>query len=251
MNEFGLIGFPLTASFSAEYFKQKFEQLGISNTHRYQLFQLNAIAKLNELLINNPNIKGLNITIPYKQQVLKYIDELDESAAAIGAVNCLRISGSFPHCHITGFNTDAWGFEQSLLAWLPTVTQHKALILGTGGSAKAVLHVLNKLKISWLQVSRQPDANQIDYKSISENILNEYTLVINTTPLGMHPNINEMAPLPVDWLGPQHCVYDLIYNPAETKLLVEAKQRGANTLNGLHMLHLQADRSWQIWSGKI
>lgn len=251
MNQYGLIGFPLTASFSAAYFKQKFEHLGLMHSHAYNLFPLQHIEGINDLLQQHPDLKGLNITIPHKQSILPYIHHLDETAIAIGAVNCLRIEGTYPNHQITGYNTDAWGFEKSLLAWLPTAAQHKALVLGNGGSAKAVTFVLAALNAKWLQVSRTPQPNQIGYADITESLLNEYTLIINTTPLGMHPDINSMAPIPLQWLTAKHHVYDLVYNPAETKLLQHARKNGAAALNGLAMLHLQADRSWHIWSGKI
>ncbi|MCU0443116.1 MAG: shikimate dehydrogenase [Bacteroidia bacterium] len=251
MNQYGLIGFPLTASFSAAYFKQKFEALGLIHSHAYNLFPLQNIEDINDLLQRYPTLKGLNITIPHKQSILPYIHHLDETATAIGAANCVKIEGQYPNHQITGYNTDAWGFEQSLRAWLPTAAQHKALVLGNGGSAKAVTYVLSALNIEWMQVSRTPQPNQIGYLDITESMLKAYSLIINTTPLGMHPNVNSMAPIPLQWLTAKHHVYDLVYNPTETKLLTEARLKGATILNGLHMLHLQADRSWQIWSGKL
>ncbi|GAB4496141.1 MAG: shikimate dehydrogenase [Saprospiraceae bacterium] len=247
MRHFGLIGWPLGHSFSKKYFTEKFAREGITDA-RYELFPLENISSLPLLLEQNPELRGLNVTIPHKETVMAFLHHLDETAQAVGAVNCIKIENQ----KLRGFNTDVIGFEMSLKTmdggrW--TVDGSQALILGTGGAAKAVAFVLKKLGISFQFVSRNPKGeNQISYKDLSSLLIPHPSLLINTTPLGMSPNEDVCPDLPFEQLTPEHFVYDLIYNPAETLLLQRAKARGCTVKNGLEMLHLQAEAAWEIWN---
>lgn len=247
MRTFGLIGYPLNHSFSQQYFTEKFAREGIPNT-RYELFPLQNISDLPDLLHRHPDLSGLNVTIPYKTAVIPYLHALDPTAQAVGAVNCVRIRNSL----LTGFNTDVLGFEQSLRGILvqpKPLPSRQALILGTGGASKAVAWVLQHLGISYLFVSRQPEgAHQISYEAIAGLSAQTHHIIINTTPLGTYPNVNDCPPIPFDWLRPEHLVYDLVYNPPETLLLRRAAERGCMVKNGLEMLHLQAEAAWRVWS---
>ncbi|HMQ47685.1 MAG TPA: shikimate dehydrogenase [Saprospiraceae bacterium] len=242
---FGLIGYPLTHSFSKKYFSEKFEQEGIAGAH-YELFPLTAIQELPELMAKQPNLVGLNVTIPYKEQVMAYLDALDAGAAAVGAVNCIH----FVNGRSTGYNTDVYGFEQSLLNILKEQKNktQTALVLGTGGAAKAVCYVLKKLEIDHRLVSRSPGIGDCTYEDLDASVVEKYQLIINTTPLGMAPKVDACPPLPYDAIGASHILFDLVYNPLETLFLQKGKERGAVVKNGLEMLHLQAERAWQIWN---
>lgn len=246
MRLYGLIGYPLGHSFSQKYFSEKFVREGITDA-RYELFPLKNIADLPALLGQNPDLRGLNVTIPHKETVLSYLHELDETARAVGAVNCIKIENG----KLRGFNTDVIGFEKSLQTadggrW--TMFDKKALILGTGGASKAVAFVLKKLGISYQFVSRNPvGENQISYANLVSFLTPHPLLLINTTPLGMAPNMDVYPDLPFERLTPEHFVYDLIYNPPETLLLRRAKAQGCTVKNGLEMLHLQAEAAWEIW----
>ncbi|WP_432714514.1 shikimate dehydrogenase family protein [Pedobacter sp.] len=246
LRTFGLIGYPLSHSFSKKYFSEKFVEQGIAGCE-YDLFPLEAITQLPVLLQEHPQLQGLNVTIPYKVAVLPYINELDEAAAYIGAVNCISIGQRNGERYLTGSNTDAYGFEESLKPLL-TAGHQKALILGNGGAAKAVKYVLQKLGISFLSVVRTAAADAILYEEVNEALLKEYTVLVNTSPLGMSPNVDTFPAIPYEYLSEQHLCYDLVYNPAETKFLQLAKAKGAVIKNGLEMLVLQAERSWQIWN---
>jgi shikimate dehydrogenase len=240
---YGIIGRPLEHSFSPAYFNDKFRKQGIDA--RYEKFELAAIDEFPALLQNNPQLGGLNVTIPYKESVLAYLDELDPVTTAVGAVNCIRISNG----KTKGYNTDIIGFRESLLPLLQP--QHtKALVLGTGGASKAVLHVLDEAGINYTSISRSPDGRQLTYADLTSDIITAHKLIINTTPLGMHPHINQSPQLPYEAIGTQHLLYDLIYNPAETKFLSLGRQQGAVIKNGLEMLHLQAEAAWRIWHGR-
>ncbi|MGB1206149.1 MAG: shikimate dehydrogenase family protein [Chitinophagales bacterium] len=243
MQLYGLIGYPLSHSFSKAYFTKKFEALGITSK-QYELFPLANINELSILLAQHKNMVGLNVTIPYKEKIFAFLDEVDEAAAKIGAVNTIKIS---QNGKTKGYNTDVYGFEKSLKAMLQTHHQN-ALILGTGGAAKAVKYVLEKCDIRYKMVSRKPKANEFAYEDIDANLLQKYTLIVNTTPLGMSPNIKSCPDLPYQYLTKKHFLYDLVYNPAETTFLKYGKQQGAIIKNGLEMLHLQAEKAWQIWN---
>ena len=243
MNQYGLIGYPLSHSFSKKYFSDKFEQEGIKN-HAYNLFPIERIGNLPMLLESTEDLKGLNVTIPYKEYVLDFLDEIDEAAAEIGAVNTIRITNG----KLKGYNTDVYGFEISLHKLLGKNTIKNALILGTGGASKACAYVLNKLNIPFKYVSRTKKDGQFTYPELSRQIIDNHQLIINTTPLGTFPNADTCPDIPYEDLGSEHYLYDLVYNPEVSEFLKRGKERGAAIKNGLEMLHLQAEKAWEIWN---
>lgn len=246
-NQLGLIGYPLSHSFSKKYFTEKFAKANISNFN-YELFPIEQIADLPDLIKLMPNLLGLNVTIPYKVQVIPYLDEIDAEAEKVGAVNTIR----FEQGKLKGYNTDIYGFEHSLLDLLKSsskpLNQLKALVLGTGGASKAVVHVLEKLGIFSQLVSRNQKSSVITYDSLDATKFKDYNIVINTTPLGTYPNVQTCPFLPYDAVQPYHYFYDLVYNPAESLFLKNGKQGGADIKNGLDMLVLQAEKAWSIWT---
>ena len=244
MKQFGLIGYPLSHSFSKGYFAEKFAKENIVDCH-YDVFPLEKVEDFVELCNTHKNLVGLNVTIPYKEKIIPFLDELDETAANIGAVNTIKFSNGKK----IGYNTDCFGFEMSLKPLLKPHHTH-ALILGTGGASKAVEYVLKKLGIDFHYVSRTKSAKAIAYEEVNDLIIQNSTLIINSTPIGMYPNVNDAPDIPYQFITDKHLLYDLIYNPEETQFLKEGKERGAQTKNGLEMLHLQAERSWQIWVGQ-
>jgi shikimate dehydrogenase len=243
--KFGLIGFTLSHSFSKTYFDEKFYRDGLRDYH-YDLYTLNNIDELKKILSDNPELCGLNVTIPYKEQVMKFLSDIDPAAKRIGAVNVIKVQ----HGKLTGFNTDSDAFRETLEKWFPNAKGSKALILGTGGSSKAVKEALNKLNIPFETVSREASKADHTYQSIEkdESIISGCNLIINTTPLGMSPNTNSLPSLNYDLLTADHYVYDLIYNPARTLFLQKAEMHGARIKNGLEMLHVQAEKAWAIWN---
>lgn len=246
MKQLGLIGYPLTHSFSKKYFTEKFEQLQLKEYH-YELFSIENIEMFPDLIAQNPALIGLNVTIPYKEKVIPYLDEIELSAKAIGAVNTIRIEDQ----KLIGFNTDVFGFEQSLLEAIEVSKLrniNKALILGSGGAAKAVSFVLRKLNISPLIVSRNPSKGDLTYHDISGKVVKENQLIINTTPLGMSPNISSAPDIPFELLNSRHLLFDLVYNPKKTLFLKKGEAQGAWIKNGLQMLYKQAEKAWQIWN---
>lgn len=242
---FGLIGATVSHSFSKAYFDEKFFREGLRDYH-YELFPLNNITEIEALLKDTKGLSGLNVTLPYKEQILKYLDEVDAAAKRIGAVNVIRIKEG----KLQGFNTDSDAFLETLDNWLPADKKFNALILGTGGSSKAVQEALKKKKIDFKLVSREARKGVITYEDLEKNPkhISDSKLVINTTPLGMSPNTETMPPIEYEMLGPDHFVYDLIYNPARTMFLQKAEMRGSSIKNGLEMLHVQAEKSWKIWN---
>lgn len=241
---YGLIGYPLSHSFSKKYFSDKFEKESIDNS-RYELFELEDIQELPALLKQHPDLVGMNVTIPHKQQVMRYLDELDASAKRVGAVNTIRFSGN----KRVGYNTDYYGFKESLEHWLGTADISKAIILGTGGASRAVKCVLYALEIDYLLVSRQASEHTITYDRLKNDYhLKDYPLIINSTPLGMSPNISTFPDIAYDQLSSEHFCYDLVYNPEVTTFMKKAEEHGATAKNGLEMLHLQAEKSWEIWN---
>jgi shikimate dehydrogenase len=242
---FGLIGYPLSHSFSKKFFTEKFEKEGIKD-RQYELFPLTEITLLKQLLTNK-ELEGLNVTIPYKVAVIPYLNEMDDAASVIGAVNCISISHEQEIPFLKGYNTDAYGFEESLKPLLAPHHQ-KALIFGDGGAAKAVKYVLSKLGITYLSVVRSAAEDCITYAEVSPALLQEYQVLINTTPLGMSPNLETCPPIPYEALSHTHLAYDLVYNPADTLFLRQAQAQHAVTKNGMEMLVLQAERSWTIWN---
>lgn len=244
-NLYGLIGYPLSHSFSEKYFTEKFEREQISDS-AYQLFPLESIEELPQLLKDHPQFRGINVTLPYKIAVLKYLDQLDPAAAQIGAVNVIKIDGD----QLMGYNSDAYGFEQSLLQFFdqsPQLRPEQALVFGTGGASKAIIYVLQKLNIPFQLVSRSAEKGDLTYKDIDPKVLEDHRLLINTTPLGMSPKIETAPSIDYDLLGKNHFLYDLVYNPLKTLFLENGKQRGAAVCSGLEMLHLQAEKAWTIW----
>lgn len=242
MNLYGLTGYPLGHSFSKQYFTQKFETEGLEDCF-FELFPLNSIDLFPEFIRTQPSLKGLAVTIPYKESVMKYLTQLSDEAEKIGAVNCIE----FLPEGLKGHNTDVIGFEQS---FVPLLRPHhtKALILGTGGASKAVQYVLNKLSVPYLLVSRNAGTGLITYDDINEPLLEEYTVIINCSPVGMSPNEDAAPAIPYEFIGPYHYLFDLVYKPDETKFLSEGKNRGAIIKNGYEMLLLQAEENWKIWN---
>lgn len=241
MDCYGIIGYPLGHTFSPGYFSKKFSDEGIDAI--YKSFPLEQITELPELLQRQTELRGLNVTIPYKEAAIQYLDELDAAARAVGAINCIRIQDG----RTKGYNTDITGFEHSLLPLLQP--HHKqALILGAGGAAKAVAFVLGKLGINFRKVSRSGQPEVASYDDLTTELVAAHTLIINTTPLGMYPDIYSFPPIPYNAVSAEHLLYDLVYNPAETRFLSLGKANGAIVKNGMEMLHLQADASWQIWT---
>lgn len=246
MRTFGLIGYPLSHSFSKKYFTEKFEKEGIENTV-YELFPLESIDEFPELIKSTPNLAGLNVTIPYKEAVIPFLDELDPKAEAIGAVNTIKLENG----KLKGYNTDYIGFKESLIKFVgPNPMPQQALILGTGGASKAVQVTLEDLGISYRFVSRSADAGQLSYESLNTQyqILNTAKLIINTTPLGMSPNIEGLPDLPYEQLTPNHFLYDLVYNPLITAFMQKGIDANCWVKNGLEMLHGQAEAAWKVWS---
>lgn len=239
---FGLIGYPLSHSFSKGYFAEKFKKENIHDAH-YEVFPIPDITLFPDLVHRSHNLRGLNVTIPYKEQVIPYLDALDPEAEAIGAVNTIKIE----HGKTTGYNSDVWGFEKSLLPQLQPYHLH-ALILGTGGASKAVAFVLDKLGITYRYVSRNATEEILGYAQLTPELIAEHKLIVNCSPLGMYPNVEACPDIPYAAITEHHLLYDLIYNPEETRFLQQGKAQGAATKNGLEMLVLQAERSWQIWN---
>lgn len=244
MKRFGLIGFPLIGSFSPAYFRKKFDSLGLP--YVYRTHPMETVGALRGFIDLQPDLSGLNVTIPHKQAVLPELDVLDATAEAVGAVNTIVIKRS-PVLHLTGYNTDVIGFERSLLAFIGEA-RPAALVLGTGGAAKAVVFVLKQLGIRYQLVGRQAAAAVLSYSQVDAAMLAAHPLVINTTPLGMPPVFGDLKPeLPYKAIGAGHFLYDLVYQVAVTPFLAEGVARGAKVKNGLEMLHLQADAAWELW----
>lgn len=242
---YGLIGLTVSHSFSKAYFDEKFFREGLRD-HRYELFPLKNIEEIETLFKETKGLKGLNVTIPYKESVMKYLDEIYPVAKFIGAVNVIKIANG----KRIGFNTDSDAFYETLSHWLPKDKTYQALILGTGGSSKAVQKALKKMSIDFKLVSRDKKHGDYDYEDLKKNpkIITDSKLIINTTPLGMHPNTDAMPAVDLDHITKDHYVYDLIYNPARTQFLQKAEMHGATIKNGLEMLHVQAEKSWEIWN---
>ena len=245
MDQYGLLGFPLGHSFSKTYFNQKFEAEKIDA--EYLNFELPNIKEVKNVLKEHPRLKGFNVTIPYKEQIIPYLDEMDHNAQLIGAVNVVKLSkGLFGKTKLKGFNSDIIGFKRSID---PLLQPHhrKALILGTGGASKAVFQGLKQLSVCATFVSRKAKEFCITYEEITPKTMEQYTVIVNTTPLGMFPNVDNCPPIPYDLLTPDHLLYDVIYNPDETLFMKKGKEKGATVKNGLEMLLLQAMAAWEIW----
>jgi shikimate dehydrogenase len=242
VRQFGLIGFPLSHSFSKGYFANYFSTENITDA-QYENYPIETIDAFLDLWKNNPNLKGLNVTIPYKKAVIPFLQNPSTVVETIQACNCIRLyEGAF-----YGYNTDVIGFEQSLLPFLKPHHQ-KALIFGTGGAAAAVEWVLQKMGIAYQLVSRKPAPGVLSYDSLDAGVIAAHSLLINTSPVGMYPQVEEAPSLPYEAITSKHHLYDLIYNPAETKFLTLGARQGATIQNGLEMLHIQANASWDLWN---
>lgn len=242
MRNFGLIGYPLTHSFSKKYFAEKFRKEGITEC-KYENYSLESIEQYPELEQIVENLEGLNVTVPYKEQIIPFLDGLSEAAAKIKAVNCIRFIGGKK----IGYNTDVTGFKNSLMPLLNPKPE-AALILGTGGASKAVAYVLDELGIRYYFVSRHSIDNGFTYAALTKEIIKAHQLIINTTPLGTYPNVENAPDLPYKYLEESHILHDLVYNPEMTRFLFSGKERGATVKNGYDMLVGQAEASWDIWN---
>lgn len=258
MKKYGLIGYPLTHSFSKKYFTDKFDKEGLDD-HEYELFPMQNLSDLPGLINTTRGLCGLNVTVPHKIGVMYYLDKIHPAAKEIDAVNCIKIVKHEPveaffsgelssmKVRLEGYNTDAYAFGASLSPLLKEYHQ-KALVLGNGGASRAVAYILNKLNISYKIVSRRAVSQQLSYKQLNADVMKEHLLIINTTPLGMAPAIEGFPDIPYELLSPRHLLYDLVYNPEETEFLKRGKAKGTIVKNGLEMLYLQAEKSWEIWN---
>lgn len=251
MDTFGLIGFPLKHSFSAKFFTEKFKQEEIDA--EYLNFEIKDIQDIRHIISFNQHLKGLNVTIPYKEEVIPFLDEISPEAHQIGAVNVIKVEREPGHVHhykLTGYNTDYIGFKRSLLPLIDPTSHRKALILGTGGASKAVAQTLTDLEIEWRYVSRTSGNHRLTYKDLSPAVISEHTLIVNASPVGTFPETGHCPDIPYGLLTPRHLLYDLIYNPEETLFLKNGKLQGATIKNGSEMLELQALAAWEIWNNK-
>jgi shikimate dehydrogenase len=242
--KFGLLGKNISYSFSKKYFTEKFEQLGLTNL-KYLNFDIPEIEEFPFIYYHiEEQFGGVNVTTPYKEEVMRYLDEIEDDAKEIGAVNTIKFTEDHK---LVGYNTDVYGFQNSIK---PLLKSHhkKALILGTGGASKAIAFALRKLGIEYKFVSRRLMENGFLYSVLNQQIMDEYTIIVNCTPIGTFPNTNESPNIPYDCITEKHLLFDLIYNPEETKFLEQGKQKGASIKNGLEMLELQAEKSWEIWN---
>ncbi len=244
MRRFGLLGRTLKHSFSQTYFTGKFREAGITDAV-YQNFELATIEELSTLLMSHPDLQGLNVTIPYKEDVLPFLTSANAVVQKIGACNCIKISNG----KLAGYNTDVVGFRQSLEPKLKPQHQ-QALVLGTGGAAKAIWYVLEELGIGYKKVSRGKTGADLTYEELTPEVLAEHLLIINTTPLGMYPNTDAAPALPYSAIGNHHFLFDIVYNPEVTAFLAKGTKRGAQTCNGYEMLIGQAEESWRIWTSE-
>jgi len=242
MRLFGLIGFPLTHSFSKKYFSEKFKAEKLADC-RYENFQIESVEELPKIISSNPSLEGVNVTIPHKESVIKFLHEKTGLVEWVGACNCIKIKDS----KLTGYNTDIIAFDRSLTKKLKP-NHRRALILGTGGAAKAIEFVLAELGIEYQFVSRNPTVNQISYQQLDVETIKSHPLIINTTPVGMYPKIDEAPPIPYDAITSEHFLFDLTYNPEKTLFLQRGEERGAAIENGYEMLVMQAEESWKIWN---
>ena len=242
MNRLGLIGKDISYSFSRGYFAEKFEKQKLPFTS--ENFDLKHISEFKELFTKDHNIVGFNVTIPYKEDIIPYLDSLNKKARKIGAVNTITIDKKG---RLKGYNTDCYGFKKSIKPFLKP-HHKKALILGTGGASKAIAYTLKKLNIKFEYVSRTKKPGvKFTYETLTSEILSHYTIIINSTPIGTHPNVNECPNIPYDGITDKHFLFDVIYNPSETKFLTIGKSQGAEICNGLKMLEYQAEKAWRIW----
>lgn len=246
MDKYGLIGYPLVHSFSISYFNEKFQNEGI--TAKYINFEIPSIENLPEVIDSNPDLKGLNVTIPYKEKVISYLDSMSPEARAIGAVNVIRITHKGKDTILKGFNSDVIGFTKSIEPLVESYHK-KALILGTGGASKAIDYGLKSLGLKTVFVSRYERPGTIQYSNITPEVIKEYNVIVNCTPVGMYPHVDECPNLPYEAMDNHTLLYDLIYNPDKTMFMRRGEEHGATVKNGLEMLLLQAFASWKFWNG--
>lgn len=247
MRKFGLIGYPLGHSFSKKYFTNKFEQEKIIAC-KYDNYPIESIEGIRDLIMGDPELIGLNVTIPYKEQVLDYLDEVDQVAKEVGAVNVIKILRNNNSIYLKGYNSDVFGFEYPLKQVIGNL-HTKALILGTGGASKAVAWVLKKNNIDFSFVSRSPKTKGvISYEQLDRECIREHKIIVNTSPIGMYPNVTEAPKMNYSAITSEHILYDLVYNPEATQFLLNGAEKKAITLNGLPMLYLQAEKAWKIWN---
>mgnify|MGYP000383298958 CR=1 FL=1 len=248
MKKYGLLGYPLTHSFSKRFFTEMFEEENIDAT--YENFEIDSIDKFPEVVQNNPEVVGFNVTIPYKEQVIQFLDELNDSAQQIGAVNTIKVKRSGENVYLKGFNTDTHGFETSLRPLLKDY-HNKALILGTGGASKALKYVLEKLGIDYISASiEELHENEIRYEDIDKQMMKERLMIINATPLGTYPKVDTCPSIPYEFITKKHLLFDLVYNPEVTQFMAKGKERGATVKNGYEMLLNQALKSYEIWNSE-
>lgn len=249
MKRYGLIGYPLGHSFSKKYFEGKFEKMGIASTHRYDLFEIEYLKDFLSIWDRYEDLVGVNVTVPHKINVMRFLDRLDATAQKVEAVNVIKKEGNT----LVGYNSDIYGFKTSLQNWMNELNvqnPESALILGSGGSSKAVESALLELAIDYEIVSRSTNKGDLIYTALERDtsIMESHQLIINTTPLGMFPNVNDAPPIPYEQITPSHLLFDLIYNPEETIFMKEGREKGANVKGGLDMLHFQAEKAWEIWN---
>jgi shikimate dehydrogenase len=246
MKLLGLIGYPLSHSFSVNYFSSKFRKENIKD-YKYRNFPLQDLSGFRQLIDTFPELCGLNVTIPYKEKIIFYLDKIDPVAEKIGAVNTVKFIQDGSRKVLVGYNTDCYGFRNSLVPNLDS--RHKnALILGTGGASKAVSFVLEEMGIKFLFVSRKPESGELSYQDLCLSVIQKHLLIINTTPLGTFPDVKSFPDIPYDLLTPDHILFDLVYNPPETEFLRFGRLKGTKCINGQKMLELQAEKSWEIWN---
>jgi shikimate dehydrogenase len=251
MKKLGLFGYPVGHSFSKIFFNEKFEKEHLADW-QYELYPIEKIEKLKSFLQGEPEIVGFNVTVPYKVAVVNYLDEIDPLALTIGSVNTVCVTDTETGKKLKGYNTDAYGFEKSFLPLVDqNAVENKALVLGSGGSSRAVKYVLREMRIPYTTVSRTKHDNRLQYEDLTAQTIKAHNIIINTTPVGMHPNMDDSPGIPYHHIDGSHLLYDLVYNPDETLFLKQGKEQGARTKNGLEMLRLQSDRCWEIWNEKV
>ncbi|MDC1106381.1 shikimate dehydrogenase [Prolixibacteraceae bacterium] len=246
MKKYGLLGYPLSHSFSKGYFTEKFTKEEIDAV--YQNFELSQVENIIEVLKEDQSIAGLNVTIPHKEKIIPHLDNISNEAREIGAVNVVKVT--FDECgspYLYGFNSDVYGFSESIRPLISS-SHKKALVLGTGGASKAVFCGLKKLGLEPTYVSRKSSEGILDYDGLTEEVMSDYTVIVNATPLGTYPNMDNCPSIPYDYLSKDHLLYDLVYNPAQTLFMKKGKEQGAVVKNGLEMLHLQAEKAWEFWN---
>ncbi|MFV0420511.1 MAG: shikimate dehydrogenase family protein [Dysgonomonas sp.] len=246
MDTYGIVGNPLVQSFSPRFFSEKFQREGIDA--QYLKFEIPEISVFPEIISANANIKGLNVTIPYKEKIIPFLDELDPQAREIGAINVIKVSIEDGQIKLIGYNSDIIGFQNSIAPLIKKDIHKKALILGTGGASKAVAKGLKNLGLECIFVSRTKKENQLTYEELDKDIFDTYTVIVNASPLGTFPDIDNAPDIPYQYITRNHLLYDLVYNPAETKFLRLGREKGSIAKNGAEMLELQALAAWDIWN---